>query len=185
MDSSGLVVMNLRLWLVRHATTNRVEAGRFNGWEDAPLNERGRVEAAALRVPERTWAGIWSSDLTRARETARLARFDPIVDRRLRELNFGSLEGMAWDELELATQESLVEFDNFVAPGGESASDLRERVGDFVSDLLPGDHLVFTHGGVIRLLLRAAGRSEEVPPGHCVEIEMPIGSALRGPDDRR
>ena len=177
--------MSLRLWLVRHATTNRVEAGRFNGWEDVPLNQLGRVEAAALRVPERTWAGIWSSDLARARETARLARFDPITDRRLRELNFGSLEGMSWDELERATHESLVEFDNFVAPGGESASELRERVGDFVGDLMAGDHLVFTHGGVIRLLLRAVGRSEEIQPGYGVEIEIPIGSAMRGRDERR
>jgi probable phosphoglycerate mutase len=166
-----MVGMSLRLWLVRHATTNLVEAGRFNGWDDVPLNQRGQTEAASLRIPERNWVAVWSSDLTRARETARLAGFAPTVDPRLRELNFGSLEGMAWDQLEGATQRSLVEFDNFAAPGGESVADLRERVSSFIADLSAGDHLIFTHGGVIRLLMPVAGRDDQVPAGHSVEIE--------------
>jgi probable phosphoglycerate mutase len=166
--------MSLGLWLVRHASTDRVDAGRLNGWEDVPLNQRGQIEATALHLPERNWVGVWASDLSRAAQTARLAGFDPIVDQRLRELDFGSLEGRAWDELEETTQSSLVEFDGFVAPGGESSVDLRERVRSFVTGLAAGDHLIFTHGGVIRLLLRVAGRSEHVPPGHTVEIEMPM-----------
>lgn len=165
--------MSLRLWLVRHATTNRVEAGRFNGWEDLPLNQLGHIEAATLRFPDRKWVGVWSSDLTRAHETARLAGFAPMVDPRLRELNFGLLEGMAWDELAEVTQRSLVEFNDFAAPGGESVADLRERVGSFIADLIAGDHLIFTHGGVIRLLLLATGRDEQVPPAHGVDIEVP------------
>lgn len=167
--------MSLRLWLVRHATTDRVETGRFNGWEDMPLNERGQSEAASLRIPERKWVGVWSSDLTRAHETARLAGFAPIMDPRLRELNFGLMEGMTWDEIEDSTQKSLVGFDNFVAPGGESAAHLRERVGSFVGDLIAGDHLIFTHSGVIRLLLRAASRDEHIPPSHGIEVEVPPG----------
>ena len=173
--------MSLRLWLVRHATTDRVAAGRLNGWEDVPLNQRGEIEAAAVHLPERNWAGVWSSDLSRALQTARIAGFDPTVDSRLRELDFGSLEGMAWDELEETTQSSLVEFDGFVAPGGESWAHLRGRLGSFVVELAPGDHLIFTHGGVIRLLLRITGSSEHIPPGHTVVIEMPIGSALWHP----
>src|SRR5687768_9832612 len=132
--------MSLRLWLVRHASTDRVDAGRLNGWEDVPLNQRGHMEAAAVRLPKRNWAGVWSSDLSRAAQTARLAGFDPIVDQRLRELDFGSLEGRAWDELEEATQSSMVEFDGFIAPGGESSFDLGERVRSFVTELAAGDH---------------------------------------------
>lgn len=181
MDTPGLVGMSLRLSLVRHASTEAADAGRLNGWEDVPLNQRGHMEAAAVRLPKRDWAGVWSSDLSRAVQTAHLAGFDPIVDRRLRELDFGSLEGKAWDELDETTQSSLVEFDVFVAPGGESAADLRKRVRSFVTDLSAGDHLIFTHGGVIRLLLRTAGRSEHIPPGHTVEIELPIGSSLGHP----
>ncbi len=73
--------MSLRLWLVRHATTDLVDAGRLNGWEDVPLNELGQIEAAAIQVPERRWVGVWASDLVRAQQTARIAGFDPIVDR--------------------------------------------------------------------------------------------------------
>jgi probable phosphoglycerate mutase len=172
--------MSLRLWLVRHATTNRVEAGRFNGWEDVTLNQRGRPEAGSLNIPERKWVGVWSSDLIRAHETARLAGFAPVVDQSLRELNFGLLEGIAWHELDKAIQRSLVEFDDFAAPGGESVADLKERVGSFVADLIDGDHLVFTHGGVIRLLMRAAGRDEQVPAGHSVEVEVPLRLDIEG-----
>lgn len=164
--------------LVRHASTDRVEAGRFNGWEDVALNLRGQTEATSLRLPERKWVGVWSSDLRRAHETARFAGFAPIVDPRLRELNFGLLEGMAWDELEEATQRSLVEFHNFAAPRGESVADLTQRVGSFIAGLEDGVHLIFTHGGVIRLLLRAAARDEPIPTSHNVEIELPVGSSV-------
>lgn len=166
--------MSLRLLLVRHGTTDRMDARRFNGWDDVPLNDRGRIEAVELQIAARDWVGVWSSDLARAHDTARLAGFAPIVDSRLRELNFGLLEGVSWDELDDATQWSLAEFDSFVAPNGESTADLRTRVESFVADLIEGDHLIFTHGGVIRLLLRAAGRDEHVPAGHSVEIEMPL-----------
>lgn len=172
--------MSLRLWLVRHTRTNHVDADRFNGWEDVPLNEHGLIEASVLDLPHRQWAGIWSSDLVRARQTAQLAGFDPILDPRLRELHFGSLEGMTWEELDPATQTLLVGFDDFVAPGGESVANFRARIRSFVADLTPGDHLIFTHGGVIRLFLRAAGRSEHVPPGHSAEVEVPIGSKFWG-----
>ena len=172
--------MSLRLWLVRHTRTNQADAGRFNGWEDVPLNEHGLIDASALDLPHRHWAGIWSSDLVRASQTARLAGFNPILDPRLRELDFGSLEGLTWEELDGATQTLLVGFDDFAAPGGESVANFRARIRSFVTDLTLGDHLIFTHGGVIRLLLRAAGRSEHVPPGHRAEIEVAVGSKFWG-----
>ena len=172
--------MSLRLWLVRHARTNRWTRGRFNGWEDVPLNERGHIEAAALRVPHRNGR---ESGVLISSEPARQLVWPASIPswiRRLRELDFGSLEGMAWEELDRATQRLLVGFDDFVAPGGESVANFRARVRSFLADLTPGDHLIFTHGGVIRLLLRAAGRSEHVPPGHTAEVEVPIGSKFWG-----
>ncbi len=70
----------------------------------------------------------------------------------------------------------MTEFDGFVAPAGESSAYLGKRVGSFLAELGPGDHLIFTHGGVIRLLLRRAHRSEHVAPGHSVEIDVPFRS---------
>jgi len=43
-------------------------------------------------------------------------------------------------------------FETFVAPGGESVVDFRRRIEDFVAALGGGRHLIFTHGGVIRVL---------------------------------
>ena len=147
------------------------DAGRFNGWTDVALNERGRAQAHALRdrlAP--AYDGIWASDLARAVETAAIASVAAQTDRRLRELDFGELEGKTWDGCPPDVRRSLLEFDSFVAPGGESTSGLRERVGDFVSSLEPGRHLLFTHGGVIRVLLRARGIDRRVEPGEIVEV---------------
>ena len=147
------------------------EAGRFNGWTDVALNERGRAQAYALRNRlSSAYDGIWSSDLSRAVETAAIASVTATTDRRLRELDFGRLEGKTWDGFSPDIRRSLLEFDSFTAPGGESTRQLRDRVADFLSSLDVGRHLLFTHGGVIRVLLRARGIDRRVEPGEIVEV---------------
>ena len=168
--------MTVELTLVRHGATDLSDAGRFNGWTDVPLNERGRAQALALRARlSSAYDGIWSSDLSRATETASIASVTATLDRRLRELDFGELEGNTWDGCAPHVQQSLLGFDSFEAPGGESASRFRDRVGDFVSSLEPGRHLLFTHGGVIRVLLRAHGTDRRVEPGEMVELSVALG----------
>lgn len=159
--------MSVRLWLVRHGVTDWSDAARLAGWTDIPLNDAGRFQAVRLgeRLAGKTFAGIWSSDLRRATETARLAVGGASADRRLRELDFGRLEGTRWDQCSAPMREALLGFDGFKAPGGESVRLLRRRVLDFIDGLPDGEHVLFTHGGVIRLLLRERGRDEHVPPG--------------------
>ena len=146
--------MRLRLCLVRHGSTDWSDAGRLNGHTDAPLNERGRRQARELaaELAAAAFDGIWSSDLRRATETAELAVGGATTDRRLRELDFGDLEGMTWEQLSPSVQQALLAFEGFRAPAGEGTADLRDRVRGFLAELPDGDHLVFTHGGVIRLL---------------------------------
>jgi 2,3-bisphosphoglycerate-dependent phosphoglycerate mutase len=165
--------MTTRLWLVRHGETDWSVAGRLNGWQDVPLNERGRAQARALAdgLIGQSFAGTWSSDLQRSIETARLAIGEPTVDPRLRELDFGALEGRTWSELDVATQNELIGFDGFQAPGGEPVATFRARVTDFIAGLEPGDHLVVTHGGVIRMLLRESGADRPIEPGEVVVVE--------------
>ena len=164
------MAVSLRLWLVRHGATEWSDAGRLNGWTDVPLNARGRAQAVALaeRLAGTGVAGIWSSDLSRATETARLATGEPAPDPRLRELDFGSLEGMRWEECPPEVRRAMAAFEGFRAPGGESVESLRARVFDFVHSLPRGDQVVFTHGGVIRLLLREAGTDRGIGPGELV-----------------
>jgi 2,3-bisphosphoglycerate-dependent phosphoglycerate mutase len=166
--------MSLRLWLVRHGATDWSDAGRLNGWTDVPLNEWGRRQARSLTqsLASRQFTGVWSSDLVRATETARLAAKEAVGDSRLRELDFGRLEGSRWEECRSEVRRALLAFEGFRAPGGESMAELRSRVLGFVDELPGGEHLVFTHGGVIRLLLRGAGLDRRLPPGAFVRVAL-------------
>jgi probable phosphoglycerate mutase len=120
---------------------------------------------------------VWTSDLRRAVETATIiASGEPTPDARLRELDFGTLEGKRWNECPADIQAALLAFEGFVAPGGESVEALRVRVGSFLADLPPGDHLIVTHGGVIRCLLSARGEDRRVGPGAIVELAVPSES---------
>jgi broad specificity phosphatase PhoE len=167
-----MVAMSARLWLVRHGATDWSDAGRLTGWTDIPLNDVGRRQAQLLRRRLRTieFDGVWSSDLSRAIETARLAIGGARSDERLREVDFGELEGRTWDQCSPEEQAELVAFDRFVARGGESVSEPRSRVLAFTDTLSDGSHLVFAHGGGIRVLLRLAGRDHPVPPGGMMQL---------------
>lgn len=154
------------VWLVRHGQTAWNVDRRFQGWTDVPLDQTGRDQAERLRATLETAAfdGIWSSDLSRAVETARIAVGPPTVDRRLREMDFGDIEGAAWDELEPEVREGLKRFEGFAAPGGESAESFMSRVFEFLDELPDGNHLVVAHGGVLRAVGRLCG--DERFPGH-------------------
>lgn len=163
----------MRLCLVRHGETAWNREGRLLGWTDLPLSVEGRqqVEAMAPRLRTRHFDRVWSSDLVRAVSTARiLVDVEPTVDERLREIDFGSLEGLRWDDLAPAHQAALVEFAGFTAPGGESMETFRRRVLEVVADMSEGDHLVVTHGGVIRLLTRMFGEPATPQPGGVTEL---------------
>ena len=146
--------MTRELWLVRHGQTDWNRDRRLQGRTPVPLNQVGRQEAAALRsvLRDHSFVEAWSSPATRSVVTAQLAYGEAIVDSRLDEFDFGDLEGMTWIELSSEVKEALLEFDGYAAPGGESVADFRHRIEDFVTGLPDGRHLIFTHGGVIRVL---------------------------------
>lgn len=166
-------VRHLELWLVRHGETTRNRDGRLAGWANVRLTARGRAQAAALKdvLAGERFAGVWSSDLARARTTARIAWGGAVADARLREIDFGRLEGVFWNDLKPAFKEPLLRFDGFAAPGGESILELIARVRGFVGELAPGRNLIFSHGGVIRSLTREAGDDGFQPTGSLVVLD--------------
>ena len=168
--------MTLDIWCLRHAETDWTAAGRFCGWSDPPLNERGRRRAGALRelLHLVEFDSVVSSPSIRAVETARLAYGEPRSDLRLRELDFGELEGSRWPECSTEMRERLADFDAFAAPQGETVPQLAERVSAALADLDAGRHLVVTHGGVIRLLLGRAGIASHPAPGGITPLRVKL-----------
>jgi probable phosphoglycerate mutase len=165
----------LELWLVRHGETTYSATKRVAGWSDPPLTEFGRGQAEALRsvIDGAEFDGVWSSDLVRAVESARLAWGGASPDRRLRECNFGSLEGCTYEEADTTYEEVFRVFRGFQAPRGESHREFRARVQNFVSELEIGRHLLFVHGGVIRALTQDLGLDRFVATGSLVVIDWP------------
>lgn len=155
--------------LARHGQTNdNVPPIRFQGFRDTPLNDTGREQARELaeRIvaePERI-RSLWSSDLSRARETAEIVGsaigLTPRLDPRLREANRGEWEGHLFRDIERSDPEDYARWmqggASFRFPGGESLRDQLDRVSAALEDIertgeLPA--LVVCHGGSIRVIL--------------------------------
>ena len=144
------------IYLIRHGQTDWNLADKIQGQTDIPLNETGRKQALCLspQISKLHLKQIVTSDLKRARETAQLLNTEahvPIIsDERLREINFGDLEGHPVPELTPETWQTLsLSGYRFHA---ESLSDVYRRVQRFFSDLDPADNtLVVTHGGLLKI----------------------------------
>ncbi len=157
--------MTVRVSFVRHGQTDWNVDHRLLGRTDLPLNLEGERQARLLgaAVEISRYTDVWSSDLRRASATAQLAGWDATPDVRLREIDFGEIEGRTWAELDTDVRAGLAAFDGFVVPGGESVAAFVTRVGDFLDGLVAGSHMAVTHGGVIRAVLRMCGEAGSFP----------------------
>ncbi len=112
-------------------------------------------------------AMLLSSDLRRARESADVLAahwgMEVVTDVRLRELHFGEWESRTWRDLEREDGERLArwmrDWTRTPAPGGESFSDLVERVSGWLAEWqssgrrAAGTTVVVAHAGSIRAIL--------------------------------
>ena len=156
----------LEIWLVRHGSTDWNKVKRWQGHSDVPLNELGKSQARALanNLKDVPFTQVWSSDLHRCIETARLAlpNLDPQeirLDKRLREIPMGIVEGRTWDELTKAEQDKVTNWwkDPYKTcfPGAdETLQDVASRAEAWRRDLpQDGRVIAFSHGGIIRTIL--------------------------------
>lgn len=162
------------LLFIRHAETDLT--GRFCGHSDPPVNDRGhrQIEGLLSTLENESVDAIYTSDLTRALTTAdalaQAFQLSPITVPGLREINFGEWEGLSWQEIEsrdavYARRWSEI-FPHLPAPGGESFEAFQSRVMTEVERLLSFQDreciAIVTHGGVLRVVLRAlCGLGEE------------------------
>jgi probable phosphoglycerate mutase len=148
--------------LARHGETDWNSERRWQGHADRPLNETGREQARELAeaLAGREIDAVYSSDLLRAHETARIVAERlglPVeVDASLREVDVGDWSGRVHTEIEGVDPEG---FERWRAGGkgwngGESYEEMGERVVAAVvriAEAHPGQTLlVVTHGGSIR-----------------------------------
>jgi len=154
-----------RLLLCRHGETSWNVLRRLQGHTDTPLNDAGRDQARALaaRLAHAGITAIWTSDLSRARETgeivaAALGLAAPTVDAELRERGYGVFEGL--------TREECIErhpdawqawvWETGAPPGGEPGGDATARLTRAlrrIAEAGDGPVLVVSHGAVMRSYL--------------------------------
>jgi 2,3-bisphosphoglycerate-dependent phosphoglycerate mutase len=129
--------MAVRVTFETHATTTDNEAGRATGWLPGELSAEGRLQARSLglRHVASPPALVVTSDLARAVETVSLAFADSAVtvllDWRLRECNYGRLNGAPREQVLARRQDYLIE----PYPEGECWQQAVERVGWLLRDL--------------------------------------------------
>jgi probable phosphoglycerate mutase len=177
--------------LARHGETDyNAPPARVQGRRDVPLNDRGREQArelaraAALEEPR----ALWSSQLSRARETAEIVGaevgLEPTTDERLAESDRGSWEGRLLDEIARDEPELWAAWrragESFRFPGGESLTEHLRRVSEVLDEIAAGalPAMVVCHGGTIRC---AFARTHPRGLDAFHELEVPNASIMRLP----
>jgi broad specificity phosphatase PhoE len=160
--------------LARHGETAWNALGRLQGHTDIELNDAGRAQARALAasLAPGEVASVWTSDLSRARETgaivaAALGLPEPRVDPELRERSFGVFEGLTRDQIAAQYPDAWQAWRERTAapPGGEPSDAAVARLMRALTRRVHDDDgpvLVISHGGIMRLWLMAV-LGETVP----------------------
>ncbi|WP_416462649.1 histidine phosphatase family protein [Rubrivivax gelatinosus] len=161
-----------RLVVLRHGETDWNVGQRIQGQLDIGLNRVGRwqAERAATALADAGLEAIYSSDLSRAADTAAaigaVAGLQVRFDTGLRERAFGHFEGQSFPELEQRWPEQTLRWrrrnPDWGPEGGERLADFYGRVVPTVLALAarhPGQTVALVaHGGVLDCLYRAATR---------------------------
>lgn len=158
--------MSRRLLLLRHGRTAWNDAGRAQGHADIELDATGHVQAelAARHLADLEIAGLWASDLTRARQTAGYLAdrtgLDVEEDARLREFDVGERQGLTLAEFADRFPEEYSAWmrgDGLVpVKGGEVSEEVEARMVPALRECLEAlDHgetgLVVTHGAAMKV----------------------------------
>src|SRR5262252_6297569 len=120
-----------------HSISEDNEAGVATGWLGGRLSDAGREQAFLLGERRRRDGVdvVFTSDLNRAVETAQIAfgagDLPVFLDWRLRECNYGRLNGMPRRQLDAERSARLDE----PFPGGESWREAVQRVALFLDEL--------------------------------------------------
>jgi broad specificity phosphatase PhoE len=164
--------MATRVYLVRHGSVVGAETRRFIGHLDVPLSPLGERQVAALagRLRDARIEAVYSSDLARARESARILgaphRLTAQERPALREFAMGRWEGLTGEEIRALDADAyaiwMADVAGYQFPGGENLAQLAARAWPAFEAIVAahagGAVAVVAHGGTNRMILcRALG----------------------------
>jgi alpha-ribazole phosphatase len=158
-----------RLILLRHGEPDETVHGRCYGRLEPGLSQRGReqMRQAWLLLGNQYPSAVYSSPRRRAIESTALRSIDtPVaaVDERLREIDFGSFEGLTYDEIATRDPQQYAQWmtrpTEVMFPDGESFATMATRVREALEQIRrqhSGETVVaVSHGGVNRVALAHA-----------------------------
>lgn len=146
----------MNIYITRHSKTLWNQERRLQGRKDSPLAKEGIDNAHALKtyISNISFDCVLTSPIKRAYDTAKILTFNPIVDERLKEMDFGILEGKKIEDI---LKTDFVVYDNMWnhpeiferIEDGESYDEVQVRVKSFLDDLKKKNYqnvLIVTHG---------------------------------------
>jgi len=166
-----------RYFVMRHGEAENNVLGIINSGDTKlyPLTKLGRdqVHAAVASLPAKKITRIYTSPFLRTRESAEiiadklgLSRDKIILDDRLREFNFGQLDGRPFVDFLDYEGKKMLSYDDSV-PAGESYLEAKRRFGNFIYEIEKNFTneiiLIVTHGigpEVLEAIVRGANAME-------------------------
>ena len=128
--------MAIRITYFVHGTTTDNENNMSSGWNDVKLSELGIQQSKDLTklTADKSFDAVFTSDLSRALDSAKLAwgdKYPTFADKRLRECNYGDLNGQDSEVVEPMQEKSITT----PMPNGESYEDVKARIADFLDSI--------------------------------------------------
>lgn len=165
--------------LIRHPRA-AVADGICYGASDIALAEDPAASADRLRALLPPRYRLVSSPAQRCLRLAELLHAAPLLDARLRELDFGAWEMRTFADIPRAAIDAwAADALGFRPPGGESVAEMRLRVVAALEDLLAhgdDDVVIVAHGGPLRVI---AGALLGLPDGEWMRMHFEFGCVTR------
>lgn len=125
--------MSVKITYFVHGTTTDNENHKSSGWNNAKLSDLGIQQSKDLadQTKHLKFDAVFTSDLSRAIDSAKLTwgtTYPVYADKRLRECNYGNLNGQDSETVEPLQEKSI----SSPMPNGESYEDVKSRIRDFL-----------------------------------------------------
>jgi broad specificity phosphatase PhoE len=161
----------LKIYITRHGETEWNKQGRMQGWKNSNLTEKGIDNAKKLgeSLKDIDFDYIYSSPLGRAFDTAKYIRgsknTEIIKVEDLKEMNFGSWEGMEHEKIKELYGEQQDNFWNkphlYQAGDGESYEEIINRAKTVLDDILNKSSgaeniLIVSHAAMLKAIYAVA-----------------------------